>query len=105
MSTSFRLKRALVTGAGKGIGRGIAIRLANMGAKVHAISRTGSDLDSLKKECSDMEVYNVDIADWDKTRSVVLSMGPVDFLVNNAGVGIQKQFVDVAKSEIDTARP
>ena len=43
------------------------------------------------------------ITDWDKTRSVVTSIVPFDFLVNNAGVGIQKQFVDVAKSEIDTA--
>ena len=71
-----------MTGAGKGIGRGIALRLANMGAKVHAISRTESDLDSLRKECGDIEVHNVDIANWDKTRSVVQSIGVIDFLVN-----------------------
>ena len=103
MSTSFHLKRALVTGAGKGIGRGIALRLANMGAKVHAISRTDSDLESLRKECGDIEVYNVDIMDWDKTRSVVKNIGPIDFLVNNAGVTIQTPFMDVTKNEIDTS--
>ena len=103
MSTGFHLKRALVTGAGKGIGRGIALRLANMGAKVHAISRTEADLESLKTEYRDMEVYTVDITNWDKTRSVVTSIGPVDYLVNNAGVAIQTPFMDITKNELNKA--
>ena len=103
MSTGFHLKRALVTGAGKGIGRGIALRLANMGAKVHAISRTEADLESLKTEYRDMEVYTVDITNWDKTRSVVTNIGPVDYLVNNAGVAIQTPFMDITKNELDKA--
>ena len=101
MSLGFSLKRALVTGAGKGMGRGIALRLAGMGAKVHAISRTDSDLDSLKKECTDMEVYNIDIADWDKTRELVKTMGPIDFLVNNAAVIQQTPFLDTPKTQLD----
>ena len=86
MSVCFHLKPALVTGAGKGIGRAIALRLANMGAKVHAISRTESDFESIRKECADIDVYNTDIADWAKTREAVKKIGPMDFLVNNAGV-------------------
>ena len=101
MSISFHLKRAFVTGAGKGIGRVIALKLANMGAKVHAISRTDSDLDSLKKECGDIEVYNVDIADWDKTRSVVENVGPIEMLVNNAAVAVETPFLDVTKGQLD----
>ena len=101
MSTFFHLKRALVTGAGKGIGRAIALRLANMGANVHAISRTKSDLDSLKEECTDIDVYNVDIADWDKTRSVLQSIGPVEMLVNNAGVVYPSAFLETSKDQLD----
>ena len=43
-------KRALVTGAGKGIGREIVRVLAECGAEVVAVSRTQADLDSLKAE-------------------------------------------------------
>ena len=101
MSVSFHLKRTLVTGAGKGIGPALALRLADMGAKVNAISRTESDLDNLKKGCGNIDGYNIDIADWDKTRSVVENIGPIDMLVNNAAVAIQTPFLDVTKGQLD----
>ncbi|GIX71453.1 l-xylulose reductase, partial [Caerostris darwini] len=50
MEIAFHGKRALVTGAGKGIGRAMALKLAECGAEVVAVSRTQSDLDALKKE-------------------------------------------------------
>lgn len=101
MEKGFSGKRALVTGAGKGIGRGIAVKLAELGAKVHAISRTQADLDSLKQEVPSIEIYNVDIAEWDKTRSIVQSIGPIDLLVNNAGITNWTSFLEVTKEELD----
>ena len=101
MNILFHSKRALVTGAGKGIGRAIAIRLAALGATVHAISRTQADLDSLKEEAPGIDVYNVDIADWDKTRSAVESIGPVELLVNSAGLTHATPFLDVTKELLD----
>ena len=101
MSVSFHLKRAIVTGAGKGIGRAIAVQLANKGSEVHAISRTQSDLDNLRKECPDINVHNIDVADWDKTRSTVKSIGAVDYLVNNAAVLVEKPFFDISKGQLD----
>ncbi|XP_060568418.1 L-xylulose reductase-like [Ruditapes philippinarum] len=99
--TDFKGKRALVTGAGKGIGRAIAIRLANLGAKVFGISRTQSDLDSLKKEVPSIETRLLDISEWDKTREVVENLGPIDLLVNNAGIIKHTPFLEITKEEFD----
>ncbi|OPL21122.1 l-xylulose reductase, partial [Mytilus galloprovincialis] len=66
-------KRALVTGAGKGFGREIAKRIAECGAETFALSRTQEDLDSLKSEVPNINIINVDLQDWDKTREEVIS--------------------------------
>ena len=86
MSINFHLKSALVTGAENGIGRGIALKLATFGAKVHAISRTQFELGTLRKESCNIEIHHVDITDWDKTLDTIKNIEPIDMLVNNAAV-------------------
>ncbi len=61
MKIEFDGKRALVTGAGKGIGRAIAVRLAGCGAHVVALSRTAADLHTLHEEIG-CETVVVDLA-------------------------------------------
>ena len=102
MSAMFHSKTALVTGAGKGIGRAITLKLAELGAKVYAISRTESDLESLRKAYDNLDVFKVDIAEWNKTRNVIETIGPTDTLVNNAGVVVMSPFLDVSQDQLNS---
>ncbi|MEY2745601.1 MAG: hypothetical protein RL112_643 [Planctomycetota bacterium] len=99
--------RVLVTGAGRGIGRAIALRFARAGAKVAVAARTSSELDALVKEIAaaggaasaqQMNVADhgsVEAAVW---RAVEFTGGAIDVLVNNAGVFDIKPFdkMDIA---------
>lgn len=104
-----------MTGAGKGIGHATVKALVKCGAKVIALSRTQSDLESLKKEvmggasssissCSsdDMVItVCVDISDIKATKDAVTKQLPIHMLVNNAGVTELQPFLDVTPEAYD----
>ncbi|PNJ87345.1 DCXR isoform 11, partial [Pongo abelii] len=94
-------RRVLVTGAGKGIGRGTVQALHAAGARVVAVSRTQGDLDSLVRECPGIEPVCVDLGDWEATERALGSVGPVDLLVNNAAVALLQPFLEVTKEAFD----
>ena len=79
---------ALVTGAGRGIGRGIACALAASGARVMAVARTEADLRALHAEIGGAYTV-VSLGDEEGCRRAVeearSQLGPVSILVNNAG--------------------
>jgi NAD(P)-dependent dehydrogenase (short-subunit alcohol dehydrogenase family) len=100
MAMRFAGKRALVTGAGKGIGREIALLLAGSGATVVAVSRTEDDLASLQREI-DCEAIVADLADVEEARAAARRAGPVDLLVNNAGVSIPQPFLETTVEAFD----
>lgn len=88
-------KTAIVTGAGRGIGNGIARRLAREGAKVVLISRSpsscGGAADEINKEFPDScKAYPCDVADYNavqETAAAILQDFPqIDILINNAGI-------------------
>jgi NAD(P)-dependent dehydrogenase (short-subunit alcohol dehydrogenase family) len=81
----FAGRRALVTGAGKGIGRATALKLAREGARVVAMGRNLRDLNSLQQE-TNCEIVEVDLRDAAATRAAARTFEPVDLLVNCAGV-------------------
>ncbi|MEZ4670243.1 MAG: glucose 1-dehydrogenase [Anaerolineae bacterium] len=88
-------KRALVTGAGKGIGREIVKVLAECGAEVVAISRTQADLDSLSAEtgCSTIAA---ELGNAQEARKAAADAGPIDLLVNNAGIAVIQPFLEAS---------
>ncbi|HEY5100297.1 MAG TPA: 3-oxoacyl-[acyl-carrier-protein] reductase [Gaiellaceae bacterium] len=79
-------KNALVTGASRGIGRAIAVELAQAGAAVVIGYRTGKDeAEALAVEIGGRAVQ-ADVSDADDARRLIEEAGDIDVLVNNAGL-------------------
>ncbi len=93
--TELQGRVALVTGAGRGIGRATAIQLAGAGAKVVATARTREELDEVVDAVTDAggiaTALECDLGDREQTISLAAAaaspFGPIDILVNNAGIG------------------
>src|SRR5688572_4394185 len=96
MAESLRGKTAFVTGAGRGIGRSIALALAREGAAVVAVARTLSEIEQVASEIVGAGgraiAVEADVArEHDITRSIeraVAELGAVDILINNAGSNV-----------------
>ena len=86
MNFDFSGKIILITGAGKGIGRALALKIATAGAKVYALSRTKETLDTLADMSDNIHPIVADLSDWDKTRQLADELEVIDGLVNNAAM-------------------
>lgn len=107
-------KNALITGAGRGIGRATAIAFAAEGINVGLLGRTAANLEKVVKELEKYDVtvtYAVaDVADNESVTAAVehinSELGQIDILINNAGIGKFGKFLDLSpeefKSIIDT---
>ena len=100
-------KVAIITGAGKGIGKETAILFSKLGCKLALISRTEDDLFHLSKELN-IDEKNIFImvgdVSFEKTvQNFVLQtynkFGHIDILVNNAGMRFRKEFLDISYAE------
>jgi NAD(P)-dependent dehydrogenase (short-subunit alcohol dehydrogenase family) len=98
-------KIALVTGAGRGIGRTIALALANAGAEVILNSRTPAELEAVASEISGhggrARVLPFDVTDSAAARSAIGGVTRLDILVNNAGVNQPQPFLEVDEATLD----
>lgn len=99
---------AIITGAGSGIGRGCAIKLAEAGIAVVGVGRDQDKLARLEAEIGDRErvaTLSVDITADDAPRRIVdvavQRWGGLDFLINNAGVGSPKPLHDTDDGNLD----
>ena len=98
-------KTALVTGAGKGIGKACAIALAESGADLVIISRTKKDLDIvckiIKRFKSKCNFYVCDVTDYYQVKEIINKQKKIDILVNNAGTNIPEPFTKVKQENMD----
>ncbi|GAB1805537.1 3-ketoacyl-ACP reductase [Priestia megaterium] len=103
MAQSLKGKVALITGAGKGIGRSTAIELAKEGVNIGLIARTEADL---KAVASELEAFDVqvayataDVSSMEEVNAAVehlhTKLGATDILINNAGIGKFGSFLEL----------
>lgn len=102
MECSLKGKTIVVTGAGQGIGNELCRTLYQLGAKVIAVSRSPGPLEALKQDCPKIEIIQVDLSDWNATRSALGVLGKVDGLVNNAAIAIIKPFLELTEADFDS---
>lgn len=102
-------KVMLITGSGKGIGRGIAIAAAQMGAKVLLNSRTPSDLEEVASEIrangGEAQPVVFDVSNMDEiargAQAAIEVWGRIDVLVNNAGTNRPKPALELSEEDWD----
>ncbi|ARQ00444.1 SDR family NAD(P)-dependent oxidoreductase [Pseudorhodoplanes sinuspersici] len=104
---SFRLdgKRALVTGAGRGIGAACAVALADAGAAVTLISRTANEIETLANDIrfkgGKAHATTLDVTDIEAVRGFIARETAFDILINNAGTNRPAPFIDVKIEDFD----
>tara|TARA_B100000579_G_scaffold407035_1_gene393969 strand:- start:1051 stop:1818 length:768 start_codon:yes stop_codon:yes gene_type:complete len=98
-------KFALVTGAGKGLGKACALALAEAGTNLILISRTKKDLDDVSKKAKKFKVkcesYVCDVTDYEELKEVVDKQNRIDVLINNAGTNIPEHFLEVKTENME----
>lgn len=104
-------KCAIVTGASNGIGRSIALKLAEEGAYVvinynSDVKAAEETLNIVRKNQGYAEIYKADVSDYNQVQSMIKfaidTYGKVDILVNNAGISKVGLFMDFNEEQWDS---
>lgn len=100
-------KNALITGAGKGIGRAVAIALAREGVNTGLLARTEADLQQVASECKASgirtSIATADVADIEAVNKAIAQikaeLGFIDILINNAGIAAFGSFLQLEPAQ------
>ncbi len=104
MGNDLSQKAAVVTGASRGIGRALCLQLAKAGALVYAGARSKSELQGLEQSQENIRGIPLDVADPKSVQAfsqAVLAEQPIDYLINNAGVGVFKSIEELSVDDWD----
>lgn len=107
MAISLEGKKAIITGAGKGIGRATALALAKEGVSLGLIARTEADLqkvaDEVKSKGVDVSIATADVGSNEEVTAaidkLITEFGTVDILINNAGIAKFGGFLELDVEE------
>ncbi|MFV8370314.1 3-ketoacyl-ACP reductase [Flavobacterium sp. LB2R40] len=105
--TDLKNKNALITGAGKGIGKAIALALAKEGVNVILVARTQEEIDSVAAKVRSLRVkalaITADVADINSVNAAVAKalaeFGSIDILINNAGIAAFGKFLELEPTD------
>ncbi len=102
ITPSFRLdgRRAIVTGAGRGIGLAAAAALAEAGADVTLVARTSSEIEAAAEEMN-ATAATLDVSDIHAVKAFFAARPAFNILVNNAGTNRPKPMMDVSEDDYD----
>ena len=105
---SFRLdgRRALVTGAGRGIGRAASLALAEAGADLFLAARTITEVENVASEIraanGRARAIYLDVTDTSAVKEMMKELGPFQILVNSAGGNRPQDLLDVSERDFDS---
>jgi 3-oxoacyl-[acyl-carrier protein] reductase len=105
--TDLKNKNALITGAGKGIGKAIALALAKEGVNIILVARTQEEIDSVAAKVRSLRVkalaITADVADINSINAAVekalAEFGTIDILINNAGIAAFGKFLELEPTD------
>ena len=105
--TDLKNKNALITGAGKGIGKAIALALAKEGVNIILVARTQEEIDSVAAKVRSLRVkalaITADVADINSVNAAVTKalaeFGTIDILINNAGIAAFGKFLELEPTD------
>lgn len=105
--TDLKNKNALITGAGKGIGKAIALALAKEGVNVILVARTQEEIDIVATKARSLRVkalaITADVADINSVNTAVekalKEFGTIDILINNAGIAAFGKFLELEPTD------